>query len=77
MKELIYAFVALLFLLAIILLFRKKWKSKSKINFVLILAFVFIFAGLFYNDKPGVGYLLLTIGAMIAIVERIWRRRNS
>lgn len=77
MKELIYATIALIALGLIFFILKKRWKTKTKVNFALIIAFVLIFFGLFFNDKPAIGYSLLTLGAVIAIVERILSKRNS
>ncbi|GGE26862.1 hypothetical protein [Psychroflexus planctonicus] len=77
MIELIYAGVAVIFVLLLLYISRKKWGKNTKINYALILAFVLIFLGLFFNSKPEIGYLLLALGAIIAIVERIISRRKS
>lgn len=77
MTELIYAGVAVVLVLLLLFVFRKKWTRNTKINYVLILAFVFIFLGLFFNSKPEIGYVLLALGAIVAIIERIYSRRKS
>lgn len=77
MKEIIYGAVALFILFIIYFILKKRWQTKSKLNYILVFAFVLIFFGLFFNDKPAVGYSLLTLGAVVAIIERIRSNRNS
>jgi predicted MFS family arabinose efflux permease len=77
MVEFIYAGIAVIIGLVLLFVFRKKWDKSRKINYVLILAFVLIILGLFFNSKPAIGYLFLALGAIIAIVERIQSQRKS
>ncbi len=76
MNELAYALIGLLIIFIILIAFRKRINTK-KVNFVLLFAFVLIFFGIFYNDKPAIGYSLLSVGSIIAIIERIYSRRKE
>ena len=75
MIELAYAGIGLLILVVILYAFRKRVNFK-KVNYILIFAFILIFFGVFFNDKPAIGYSLLTLGSIIAIIERIRSSRR-
>jgi chromate transport protein ChrA len=77
MIEFVYAGVGVMLVLILLYVFRKKWDKGRKINYVLILAFILIFLGLFFNSKPEIGYLLLALETIIAIIDRIKSQRKS
>ncbi|GGE10032.1 hypothetical protein [Psychroflexus salis] len=77
MIEFVYAGVGIVLLLTLLFIFRNKLNQNKKINYILVIAFIFIFLGIFFNDKPAIGYTFLALGASIAIIERIRSRRKS
>ena len=55
--------------IAILVLFGNKGKTQQRLTPLASLAFLFTLAGLFFGDNPFVGFGLIGIGMILAIVD--------
>jgi hypothetical protein len=69
------AIIGLLVIPALYFAFHKK--QETRLSRLASLAFAFIIAGLFLSRKELVGYSLLGVGLVLAIVDIVQKRKNS
>ncbi|MFA5049839.1 MAG: hypothetical protein WC501_02425 [Candidatus Micrarchaeia archaeon] len=69
----IYIVISILVLavIAISLFFLNKNKENKKLTPFAGLAFAFVIAGILFSDDPGIGYLLIGIGIIFAVIDII------
>ncbi|MBS3079084.1 hypothetical protein J4218_03110 [Candidatus Pacearchaeota archaeon] len=72
MASTLYILISIIVLLIIaILVFVIKGNKKKKFNYLFGLAFAFILAGIIFGDNRLIGYVLIGIGILIAIIDII------
>jgi hypothetical protein len=69
------AIIGLLVLPALYFAIHKKYETR--LSRIAALAFAFIIAGLFLSRKELVGYSLLGVGLVLAIVDIVQKRKNN
>ena len=62
--------------IAFLVFFAGKTKKENKFTPLASLAFVFVLAGLFFGENPFIGYGLIGIGVLLAVVY-IFIKRNK
>jgi hypothetical protein len=62
--------------IAVLVLFGSKGKTQNRLTPLASLAFLFTLAGLFFGNNPFVGYGLIGVGVVLAVVD-IYRKRNK
>jgi hypothetical protein len=55
--------------IAALVLFGSKGKTQNRLTPVASLAFLFTIAGLFFGDNPFVGFGLIGVGVILAVVD--------
>ncbi len=55
--------------IAVLVLFGNKGKTQNRITPLASLAFLFTLAGLFFGENPFVGFGLIGIGVILAVVD--------
>jgi len=68
--------IVVLAIVALLVFFVNKGKSENRINPLAGLAFGFVLAGILFGDNRLVGYGLMGVGVMLAVVD-IFRRLKS
>lgn len=63
--------VIVLLIIAIILFFVKKNNSEKKLTPLAGIAFAFILFGIFFDDSRWIGYGLMGIGVLLAVIDII------
>jgi hypothetical protein len=73
----LYVAIAIISLLAIMLILFVLGKRKPRATLTPLggIAFVFIIAGIVFGDNRWIGYSLMGIGVVIAIIDAVIRRR--
>ena len=67
----IYIIIAIgaLAVIAALMIFIKKTRPQSKLSTLAALSFVFIIAGIFFGESRLVGYGLISIGVLLALID--------
>ena len=68
--------VVVLIVVVVLVFFVKKGKKESKLTPLAGLAFVCILAGILFGGEQLVGYALLGVGVILAIIDMIGRFRS-
>lgn len=61
--------IVVLAVIAVLVLFGNKGKTQNRLTPVASLAFLFTIAGLFFGDNPFVGFGLIGVGVLLAVVD--------
>lgn len=69
------AIIALL-IIAIVMFFVRKNKKQEKLTHLAGISFVFIIAGMLFGDSRAVGYTLIGIGILLALID-IFRKMRK
>lgn len=74
----IYILIAIivLLLIAIIVFFTRKDKKQKKLTPLAILSFVFVIAGICFGDDRIIGYSLITIGILFAVIDIVIKSKK-
>lgn len=74
----IYILISIIVLavIAIIVILRKK-KERKPLSKLVIFAFLFIIAGIVFGDDGLIGYSLIGVGVILAIIDIIKQLRNK
>lgn len=76
MQYILMGAVALAIIMILIFWVRGKGPEK-KMSRLAYLSFIFIFAGLIFNDDKFIGYGLMTIGGILAIIDIVRKLYNK
>lgn len=66
-----------LLLVAIILIIKRKQGGEKRLSCLVALAFAFVLAGIIFGDDRLIGYSLIGIGLILAIVDIIRSRKTK
>ena len=61
--------IVVLAVIAVLVLFGNKGKTQNRLTPVASLAFLLTLAGLFFGDNPFVGFGLIGVGVLLAVVD--------
>lgn len=75
----IYILIAIIILaiIAIVVFFTRKDKKQAKPSLLTGLAFLFIFAGIFFGQSRSIGYSLMGVGGILAIIDIILKLKKK
>jgi amino acid transporter len=75
----IFVSIIVLLIIAIILLIvsRKKGKKRKSLTPLASLAFALVIAGIFFGEERALGYSLIGLGVLLAILDIFGRFRNK
>ncbi|HUW43411.1 MAG TPA: hypothetical protein VMV95_00400 [Bacillota bacterium] len=75
----IYVAIAIIILaiMAFFIIFRARKKKKEKLTPLAGLAFVFVFAGIIFGETRAVGYSLMGIGVVLAVIDIIIKSKKN
>jgi len=75
----IYVAIAIIILaiMAFFIIFRARKKKKEKLTPLAALAFVFVFAGIVFGETRAVGYSLMGIGVVLAVIDIIIKSKKN
>ena len=68
--------IAALAVIAFLVLFVGKNRKENRLTPIASLAFAFVLAGLFFGENRLIGYGLMGVGVLLAVVD-IFRNRNK
>lgn len=78
MKTAIFTTIAITCLMVIPMLFLARHKKQeTRLSRLAALAFAFIIAGLFLSRKELVGYSLVGVGLVLAIIDIVQKRKHN
>ena len=66
-----------LLIIAALVLFVKKNKKQKKLSTLTGLSFVFVIAGIAFGDDRLIGYSLIGVGIILAVVDIIMKSRKK
>jgi uncharacterized membrane-anchored protein YitT (DUF2179 family) len=69
--------IVILALVAIFMYFASRKKSKKGLSRLAALSFAFIIAGIIFGEDRLVGYSLLGVGVLLAVVDIYFKQRYS
>jgi hypothetical protein len=69
--------IVVLAIIALFVFFVQKTKTGNKLTPLAGLAFVFIIAGLFAGDNRLIGYSLLGVGVVLAIIDIVRKMKST
>lgn len=69
--------IILLILLFIIFLVNKKKKKPEKFSRLTLLAFIFVLAGIIFGESRLIGYSLMGIGVLFAIIDVVIKSKKK
>jgi hypothetical protein len=69
--------IAILVVISILLLLASRGKREKRLTPVAGLAFGLILAGIFFGEDRLIGYSLLGVGVVLAIVDIVYRLRKA
>lgn len=69
--------IIVLAVVALLIFILGKNRSENRLTPLASLAYVFVLAGLFFGDKREIGYGLLAIGVILAVIDMFNRSRHA
>ncbi|MDD5191648.1 MAG: hypothetical protein PHH54_01995 [Candidatus Nanoarchaeia archaeon] len=69
--------IIVLLIIAILVFFIKKNRKQKSLTLLASLAFVFIIAGIIFGDSRLVGYSLIGIGVLLAIIDMVRKLKKK
>ena len=69
--------VVILAVVALLVIWEGKSGGKTRLTPIAGLAFGFILAGLFFGERRSIGYSLLGVGVLLAIIDMVKRWKSS
>lgn len=69
--------ITVLLIIAVIVIFIKKNKKQKPLTPLAGLAFAFILAGMFFGDGRFMGYSLIGIGVLLAVIDMIIKLKKK
>jgi lipopolysaccharide export LptBFGC system permease protein LptF len=65
--------VGVLAIIAVLMIIFKKKKPQAKLSTLSALAFVFVIAGIAFGDSRLVGYSLIGVGIVLALIDMVYK----